>query len=130
MLLFYFMPNTDFSGVSVHSIGSETTDIKEMCTLIDLLLDIVSIETYAEISVKHLPKLFQSMVASISRDVMQLDGCRLATGLRSVKRVLERIMSAVSVWEENKAGGGGMKEDQLLYSSGDETQVGIYYKSL
>ena len=48
MILWYSVDiDSDFSGGSVHPIGCETTDIKEICTLIDLLLDIVSIETYA-----------------------------------------------------------------------------------
>ena len=90
-----------------------------MCTLIDLLLDIVSIETYAEVSVEHLPKLFQSMVASISRDILNLDGGHLERGLGAVKRVLERIMSALTVWEENRASGGsgaahGVRKGELL----------------
>ncbi len=71
-----------------------------------------------EISVKHLPKLFQSMVTSISENIQNLDGSRLATGLRSVKRVLERIMSAVSVWEENRTGGAAGRID-------DEPQVSL-----
>ena len=67
------------------------------------------------------------MVTSISQNIQNLDGSRLATGLRSVKRVLERIMSAVSVWEENRSGGGaGRGDDRLLDSSVDETQVRLF----
>lgn len=43
----------------VNGIGFEGTTIIEMCAILDLLLDIVSIETYVETHSEHLPHLFR-----------------------------------------------------------------------
>jgi hypothetical protein len=47
------------AGAPVQPVGSESTNIPEICELVSFLLDIVSIETYVETSSEHLPRFFR-----------------------------------------------------------------------
>ena len=40
-------------------VGTQTTNILEMCKLVPFLLEVISVETYVENSLEHLPRLFQ-----------------------------------------------------------------------
>jgi hypothetical protein len=50
------------AGGPVQPVGSESTNIPEICELVSFLLDIVSIETYVETSSEHLPRFFRHCV--------------------------------------------------------------------
>jgi len=53
------LESTGGSGGAVQPVGSESTNIPEICELVSFLLDIVSIETYVETSSEHLPRFFR-----------------------------------------------------------------------
>jgi hypothetical protein len=55
------------AGGPVQPVGSESTNIPEICELVSFLLDIVSIETYVETSSEHLPRFFRQRVVLKSR---------------------------------------------------------------
>jgi len=90
-------PLTDRTGVL--PVGDGPTNIQEICTLLDFLLEIVSIETYVETSSQHLPNLFKSMVKSIKDNLRSVEGVELRDCLTSCKRVLGRVQPAWNVWD-------------------------------
>lgn len=94
-------PNPDLSPVQ--PVGELSTNLPEMCALINFLLEIVSIETYVETSSEHLPKLFQRMTSSLRAGVRTLTGAELQAGLTSCKRVLGRVQPAWNVWDLNES---------------------------
>ena len=67
-------------------VGSEHTNIPEICTLINFLLDIVSIETYVETSSEHLPRFFKTMVETVRGAIGGLSGADLSVCLATTKK--------------------------------------------
>ncbi|EDL77635.1 similar to dJ202D23.2 (novel protein similar to C21ORF5 (KIAA0933)) (predicted), isoform CRA_d [Rattus norvegicus] len=91
------------------------------CSLVDFLLDIVSLETYIEIQTEHLPQLLLRMISALTSHLQTLRLSELTDSLRLCSKILSKVQppllsagtggvvqfpsgqnSAVKEWEDKK----------------------------
>lgn len=75
----------------VRSVDSGIPDIVEVCTLTQFLLDMVSLDTYADTPTEHLPGLFLRVIIALTKHCSQLTAIELASSLQLCRRVLVRV---------------------------------------
>lgn len=66
-------------------------DVVEVCSLTQFLLDMVSLDTYADTPTEHLPGLFLRVLIALTKHCDQLNAVELAASLQLCRRVLVRV---------------------------------------
>ncbi|XP_078504257.1 protein DOP1A [Lissotriton helveticus] len=61
------------------------------CSLVDFLLDIVSLETYIEIQTEHLPQLLLRMISALTSHLQALHLAELADSLKLCSKILSKV---------------------------------------
>jgi len=91
----------------VNGVGSsDCSTVVEMCAVIDFLLDIVSIETYVEMAIDHLPHLFKSIVQTLTAKCKNLNPNELTKALKLAKKIMSKVRPPWTAWDIHKTGGG------------------------
>lgn len=83
----------------VNKIGCEEATVLEMCSVIEFLLDIVSIETYVETHSEHLPDLFHKIMTVMQERCHHLNATEITKALHLTKRILSKIQPAWNAWD-------------------------------
>ncbi|XP_059082535.1 protein dopey-1-like isoform X2 [Tigriopus californicus] len=96
----------------VNQIGCEEATVLEMCSVIEFLLDIVSIETYVETHSEHLPDLFHKIMSVMQERCDHLNASEITKTLHLTKRILSKIQPAWNAWDAQEHRDEDFEEDQ------------------
>ncbi|KAF4532766.1 hypothetical protein B566_EDAN003546 [Ephemera danica] len=75
----------------VKPVDSGPPNIVEVCSLTQFLLDMVSLDTYADTPTEHLPGLFLRVLVALTKHCSHLSATELASSLQLCRRVLVRV---------------------------------------
>lgn len=83
--------NREFADASVKSVGSGIPGLMEICTLMEFLLDTVSLDTFIDAPSEHLPKLFHDIIINLIRHVDILSPTEIEKSLSLCAKILSKV---------------------------------------
>ncbi|XP_070567212.1 protein DOP1A-like [Ptychodera flava] len=78
------------------SIAHGKVTVRELCKLVDFLLDVVSLETYMETQTEHLPELLCQITMSMSNHCLVLDVSDINAGLNLCAKILTKVLPSMA----------------------------------
>ncbi|XP_067674328.1 protein dopey-1-like isoform X1 [Haliotis asinina] len=92
------------ASVSSSHEANDTPSLLELCSIVEFLLDIVSLEMYLETQTEYLPELLHHIIASVTGHVNHITEAEVTATLKLCTKILEKVQPSMTTGMETAEG--------------------------